>query len=143
MQLDTLLANNLIIREWLNGSTFPISLILTWLISLYLFNSYMTFGHGWTRKPGVSTGCALWWIFASETLRSVCVWIVIRINNGWIMTEHARMVLNFVFLAAGVILISALLRCTYLFTPPRWGNKIWILSFFITVLIMSTSHFIR
>lgn len=136
--LDRLLADHLIVREILNGAAFPLSVFLLAIICNYLWNMWTTYGRGWTRQPGVSTACALAWMFFAESCRAGCVWYILRTNNdGMKLNDTFQVVSNCILVVAGVILVLSLLRCTFIFTPPQFGNWTWIFSICITSLFLS------
>jgi hypothetical protein len=47
---------------------------------------------------------------------------------------------DFAFIIAGVALVPALLRCTFIFTPPKWGHWIWVVSATSTIAFLLLSH---
>lgn len=139
-----LLLDNLIIREFLNGSLTPLSFNLTIVLTIFLFESYkegQERGVKWNRIPGVATGCALWWIFGAETIRAGIVWYILREHNdGLPLPVWFEYFSNFAFMVAAFSLIVTMLRCTYIFTPPIWGNRFWIYSAISTAIFLTISH---
>ena len=136
--------SNLIIREWLNGSLFPLSLNLSIIIAVFMWDSYiecLAQGKRWFRMSGVPTACALFWIFSLDGMRAVSVWIILRItNNGDEVPEWVREWTSAALVIAALGLVITMLRCTYLFTPPKWGNRYWIYSLCSTLLFLFISH---
>jgi hypothetical protein len=135
--IDELLRNNLIIREWLNGGLLPLNLSLVLVIGLFLFDSWRTPDvRTWldmNRVPGVSTGCALLWIFIADALRAGTAWVVLReLNDGGPrvlaqgVVPETMVAINVAFILAGVIGLLASVRCIYLFTPQWLGHWYWI-----------------
>jgi hypothetical protein len=47
------------------------------------------------------------------------------------------------YIIAGSVLLASMLRCTFFFTPPRWGNRVWILSASITAAFLLGSYFLK
>jgi len=137
------LTSNLIIREWLNGSLFPLSGNLAFIIMVFLIDSFRQRGNdSWWTMPGVPTGCALFWVFSLDMVRAVCVWYVLRANNdGKQVSEWVRDLSNWFLIFASLGLVITMLRCTYLFTPPRWGNSYWVYSALSTIAFLLLSHF--
>jgi hypothetical protein len=137
-------SSNLLIREWLNGSLFPLSLNLSVVIAIFMWDSYVyavTHKERWFTLEGIPTACALFWIFSLDGVRAVSVWIILRLtNNGHPVPEWLREVTNYALLAAAFGLALTILRCTYLFTPPRWGNRYWIYSLLSTLGFLILSH---
>lgn len=134
---------NLFIREFLNGGTFPLSLFLAIVIGIHLWNTYREFGSGWSKQEGTQTACALFWVFFAESLRAGLVWWTLRsVNDGQRLPPDIELVFNIGLTFAGLALVIMLLRCSYLFTPPKWGNKVWIASVSITTLFLILSHLI-
>lgn len=141
--LDRFLADHLLVREILNGATFPLSVVLLVIIGQYLLTTYVSYGKGWTREPGVSTACALAWVFFAESCRAGCVWYILRETNaGRKIPEYAQVTTNIILMVAGVVLVMSLLRCTFTFTPPRLGNWTWIFSVVLTALFLSFSQIV-
>jgi hypothetical protein len=136
--------NNLIIREWLNGSLFPLSLNLSLIIAVFLWDSYFAARESrqkWFNMDGVPTACALFWIFSLDGVRAVSVWVILRINNnGMEVPMWMRQTTNVALALAAFGLMLTILRCTYLFTPPRWGNRYWIYSLVSTLIFLMISH---
>jgi hypothetical protein len=134
---------NLVIREWLNGSLFPLSINLALIIAIFIWDSYID----WLKKPttkrwwnadGVPTACALFWIFLLDGVRAISVWAVIwNANNGATIPDWIRALTNYALTIASVGLILTMLRCAYLFTPPRWGHAFWIYSAVSTLLFLA------
>lgn len=124
---------NLIIREWLNGALFPLSISLSVIISVFLFDTWRFHGKGWTTLPGIRVSCAMWWLFTAESIRAGLVWVLLRIqNDGQLVTDTLDVAVNIGFMFGATALIVAFLRCIFLFTPPRWGHVYWVLSVLIT-----------
>jgi hypothetical protein len=135
--------HNLIIREWLNGSLFPLSGNLAFILLVFLAYSFIYRDNAsWWKMPGVPTGCALFWIFTMETIRAGWIWWLLRsANRGEAVTFAVREYSNFSFIIAGAVLVAAFLRCTYLWSPPQWRHFFWIYSAISTVLFLAFSHY--
>lgn len=139
IQLNTA---NLIIREWLNGSLFPLSAFLTWVILVFINDTRKEVGSGWTSTYGIPTACSLAWIFLCETVRAGGVWIILRTqNDGHAVPLYVQWVINTAFMFSAAALVVTILRCTYLFSPPRWGHRYWIASAATTLVFLLISHF--
>ena len=136
--------SNLIIREWLNGSLFPLSLNLSIIIAVFMWDSYIyaiTHKKRWFTLEGVPTACALFWIFTLDGVRAVSVWIILRFaNDGHVVPEWVREWTNYALITAALGLVLTMLRCTYLFTPPRWGNRYWVYSLLSTLAFLVVSQ---
>lgn len=138
---------NLVLREWLNGSLFPLSANLAFIIGVFLWDSWLYSiahpdGSRWWKMDGVPTACALFWIFSLESLRAGSVWIILRItNDGHEVPHWVREFTNVLLVVGGAGLAIMILRCTYLFTPPRWGNRFWLYSLATTLAFLLLSHF--
>ena len=136
---------NLIIREWLNGSLLPLSLSLTFIIGVFLFNNWRGDGGGWTlrwtKRRGIKVSCALFWLFAAESIRAGTVWALLRIaNDNQRVTDILDFFVNVGFIAGAIALIGAFLRCNFLFTPQRWGHWYWVASLIVTILFLILSE---
>lgn len=138
----SLISSNLIIREWLNGSLFPLSFFLTFAVVTFINDTRLEIGRGWARAPGIPTACALAWVFLCETIRAGGVWFILRLqNDGHVVPIWIQKSINGLFIFAAFALILVILRCTYLFSPPRWGNRYWVLSAIVTAWFLLISHF--
>jgi hypothetical protein len=138
---QSLANSNLVIREWLNGSLFPLTINLTFIIGVFIVDSYLESVRlklRWLRMPGMATATALWAIFLFESLRAAIVWWALRTEGGiphWALGwSDAALIL------VGLGLVPALLRCTYIFTPPKWGHWFWFGSAVATMLFLFFSH---
>lgn len=137
---DKLMVDHLIVREALNGAAFPLSLFLTMSVCFYLWQTFVLYGPGWTRQPGVSTACALAWLFFAETCRAGSVWFILQANNdGRVIPQNTIFTLNCILAASTIVLVLAFLRCTFLFTPDHLGNMTWIMSFIVALLFVIIS----
>lgn len=133
---------NLIIREWLNGSLFPLSAFLTYVILTFINDTRIEVGKGWSRTEGIPTACALAWIFFCDTIRAGGVWVILRTqNDGHVLPMYMQWIINVAFTFSAAALIVTILRCTYLFSPPRWGHRYWVASAITTLLFLLISHF--
>lgn len=143
LSLDSF-ATNLIIREWLNGSLFPLSMNLTIIISIFLWAAWregIAEGVRWQSISGVPTGCFLWWTFGAESVRAGVVWVILRTaNDGHAIPKWFELFSNLAFICAAFALGLAILRGTYIFTPPKWGHKFWVYSAISTLLFLLASH---
>jgi hypothetical protein len=135
---------NLIIREWVNGSLFPLSLNFTAIVSVFLWSAWFEGrrkGIRWQYISGVRTGCFLWWAFAAESARAGIVWMILRTSNdGGALPRWFEIWANVVFVMAGLALVFAVLRGTYIFTPPKWGHRFWLYSAVSTIVFLMLSH---
>lgn len=131
----------LLIREWLNGGLFPLSFMLALILSVHMASAYQRVGAGWTKAPGVQTACVLFWIFTADAWRAGFVWFTLRIiNDGGTLPAWVETATTMGFIATAVMLIAAMVRCIYQFTPARLGHSYWILSVAITVAFLIVSH---
>lgn len=137
----SLIQSNLIIREWLNGTLFPLSSFLCYAICTFLWETRREIGTGWTREPGVATACGLAWVFLCDAIRAGGVWFILRLqNDGHHVPLWIQQVVNGLFIFAAFALVLTILRCTYLFSPPRWGHRYWIASAIATGVFLLASH---
>ena len=134
--LELLMVHNAFIREVLNGSLFPLSLILSAMIGVFLYDTFReryTF-KTWLSEGGVQTGFVLFPFFLAEGIRSGFVWLAYR--NDYIpipVINQQGVVSSIGFIVSALVIIICLLRGTYLFTPERWGSTPWIVSASFTV----------
>jgi hypothetical protein len=143
MMYNSILNHNLFIREILNGALFPLCAFLSAIISLYLWDTFRLYGRGWTRQPGVATACAMCWVFAAEAVRAGTVWYLLRQHNELaVVSKYAQNVAGVLLLLGGLVLVITMLRCTYIFTPPRWGHRVWVAALLSTIVFLTISHFL-
>lgn len=137
------LTDNLIIREWLNGSLLPLSANLAFIILVFLIDSFRyREDKSWWSIDGVPTGCALFWIFMCESMRAGCVWHILRTtNDGRVVPTWLREISNISFVIAAGILAAAILRCIYLFSPPGWQSWFWKFAAVTTIVFLLLSHY--
>jgi len=135
--------NNLLIREWLNGSLFPLCGNLAFIILVFLLHSYRYRDQlSWWKMPGVPTGCALFWVFSMETVRAGWIWWILREHNdGHPVEDWVREISNYSFIFAATMLAAMILRCTYLWSPPRWRKFFWQYSAISTLVFLLISHY--
>lgn len=136
---------NLILREWLNGSLLPLSLSLSLIIGVFLFNTWLASGGGWqwrwTEEKGIKVSCAFFWLFAYESVRAGTVWVLLRIaNDGQRVTEWLDSMVNIAFVVGAAGLAVTFLRCCYLFTPESWGHRYWIGTLIFTIVFLVLSE---
>lgn len=136
--------SNLLIREWLNGSLLPLTLNLSIVIGVYLFHSVSDARRSNTRLsdvPGVKTAHVLFWIFLAESIRAGSVWFSLRAqNSGKAVPPHVQDVLDMLLVVCVVVLMAAVLRCTYIFSPPQIRGIFWIYSLTATIMFVLLSH---
>lgn len=136
---------NLIIREWVNGSLFPLSLNMTAIVTVFLWSAWLESRknlRSWRTVPGAQTGCFLFWVFGAESARAGIVWLILRTtNDGRVVPRWFEVCANVTFILAGITLVLAVLRGTYIFTPPKWGHVFWVYSAMSTIAFLLLSHF--
>jgi hypothetical protein len=139
-----LFSQNLVIREWLNGSLLPLTANLAFIIGVYLYQAYQygkSHGFTWTRLEGVPTACALFWVFLAESIRAGFVWILLRTtNDGFKVSPDFETFSNVSLIFGAAILVASVLRCTYIFTPPYYRRVYWVFSLVTTVSFLIVSH---
>lgn len=123
---------------------FPLSAIVLMLLLIYLAKTFLAVGRGWTKEPGIAMGCALAWVFGAETVRSGCIWYILRAANaGRKLSDGMQMTFNALMMLAGIVIVCALLRCAYIFTPDRLGHRTWSFALAVTVIFVSISFLTR
>lgn len=148
------LEQNLLIREWLNGSLFPLTANLALVIGVYLYQCFYEAkrdGKSWLHVAGIQTACALFWVFGAESVRAVFVWLSLRTkNDGHQLAPFVDQFSTAMLIFAAAVLVAAVLRCTYLFTPPLvmirgrrfpFRQVFWVYSLAVTVAFVVFSHF--
>jgi len=138
------LDKNMIIREWLNGSLIPLTVNLTLIIGLYLGQCFLDARRSGLRLrdvPGVHTAAVLFWIFFAESVRAASTWVSLRAQNGGgALSDVVSGMIDMTLAFVGVILVASILRCTYLFTPPRVRHAFWVYSLAVTVGFVSITR---
>lgn len=138
------ISQNLIIREWLNGSLFPLTANLAFIIGVYIWQTRqygLARAVNWRSLPGVQTACALFWVFGAESVRAGFVWIILRTtNDGYRMNAAFEAFANFALVVGASLLVFWTLRCTYIFTPPSIRRYYWIYSLALTTAFLLLSH---
>lgn len=145
-----LLVNQALIRENINGACMVLFAVLSLMIFVFMINSWLetirkahaSFGD-WSHMPGVPMACAMLWVFMAETYRTYAIWSIYRFSPSHTTAAigtfaDVRFGPTLGYLIAGIILVSAALRCTYLFAPPlirRWvWNAAWGFAFFFLTI---------
>lgn len=141
--MTPLMTYNLAAREVLNGAVFPLSLALSLIIALYLFDTWLDHGKGWTKQPGVQTACALCWVFTAEMMRAGCAWWALRAtNDGVTISPEVDHFLTVVLIVSTFMLIATMLRCVHLFRPNSLGqlsSKLWLIVAGLTAIFLFIS----
>ena len=139
--------SHLLIREWLNGSLFPITLNLALIIGVYLCREWSGSRKNRTmffQIPGVQTAFVLFWLFSAETARAGSMWFRLRSeNNGYPIDASVSSFLDGTLIVCGTVLVITVLRCTYLFTPPRIRGFFWAYSLLLMVAFTLVSNAIK
>lgn len=140
-------SRHLLIREWLNGSLLPLTLNLTLVLFMYMLQNFYEARRdrvSFFKIPGIQTVCVLFWVFLAESIRAGSVWYYLRMqNHGFNPTMEITAILNLVLVIVGIVLISSVLRCTYIFSPPQIRGAFWVYSLSITIVFMLLSHLMR
>lgn len=144
--------NNLIIREWVNGTLLPLNISLVLATGLFLWTEFCQSIDPWIgrktwstfqARDGVATACALFWIFLADGLRAGAAWSVLNSTLPIAGLPPAAIdpmsmpfiqVVNIMFIVAGIVGVLAALRCIHLFTPPAWGHWYWLGAVALTAL---------
>jgi hypothetical protein len=124
------------IRECINGVGMVLCLTLATMISIFLWDSWVSSSDGknWIGIPGVPTACSLWWVFTAETYRTGAIWWLYNVGKhhhrdvdfGVGVFNEAGFFATFGYLIAGVMLCGGLLRAIYIFSPPTWKRRVWV-----------------
>jgi hypothetical protein len=133
---------NILIREWLNGGLIPLNICIIIIISYTLWLARKDYGPGWSKQPGVSSACALWWLFFSDLIRSVLAWQIIhaqRMGRPLDIFENERTV---IYIVIAAIATAATFRLIYTLSPDGWGHKAWIFAAVVTAGLVAIMGFI-
>lgn len=158
---DIVVEYQALIREWINGSAMILCLTLTLMIVVFMWDTAVEWyankrnrefarpRRSWTHSPGIQTACALFWVFSAETYRTGAVWALYQIGKRQrprdlsIFFDSGAYWSSYGYLFAGLALNLGLLRAIYIFTPPDWKNKVWILAAITAVLFCMTPELIE
>lgn len=148
-----------LIREYINGVGMVLCLTLSLMISIFLWDSWVSSSDGksWTSMPGVPTACALWWIFTAESYRTGAIWWLYNVGKhnhsspypvdmsgpGIGVFNEAGFFASFGYLLAGLMLCFGLLRGIYIFTPPQWKRRVWLYASVASVVFISSPAILR
>jgi hypothetical protein len=143
------------IREDINGAGMVLCASLTIMIFMFMVNGWyeatkrssFPFSN-WSHMPGVPMACALLWVFGAETYRTGAIWHIYHFSS-----DHTQSAVGSFaevtfwptlgYLVAGIILIFALIRCTFLFAPPTWRKHVWVCSLLTSLGFVLLSHLSR
>jgi hypothetical protein len=132
-------SNNMMIREWINGCLFPLASCLSALIAVFLYDAWSQ-ERDFNKIPGARTASALWWVFTSAAAWTGTVWFALRLkNHGRVAPPTLQQFFEVGWLMTGIILVFAIVYCIYLFTPPRYGHKVWIGAVLSTAAFLAAS----
>lgn len=140
-QIKSNMQTNLIIREFLNGGLFPLSVILAAIICIFLLDVRAVRGRNWRQADGVEVSCALGWLFTAEAIRAGCAWLILHTQNRGGDPAQADLLFNVLFIISGVALFAAFIRCIYLFTPTEWRRWIVYACVGYSALFLSASWY--
>lgn len=146
LNLLTLITTDMQIRELLNGALFIMCTNLAAI--LFYFMGWTWWGckgtaTSWRRVEGIQTACVLAWVFAIIGFRSGLVWLSLKLTNDGIKSNFSfEHIANWSLILSACLLILLTARGTYIWTPPRWHNKAWMVSSFVTVLFLIASEYL-
>lgn len=128
--------DNLILREWLNGALIPLNVCIIVMITYQLWIARKIHGKGWTRRKGVASACAFWWIFVAELIRSALAWHFLhRQGIGKVMPSLAVWE-SAMYAAAAGIAVAATFRLVYTLSPERAAHQTWLTAAGVTFVFL-------
>jgi hypothetical protein len=139
----TLITSSLHVREMINGALFVLCTDLAILIAFFMARAWATCGDGekWKDIPGMATACILSWVFAIIGLRCGFAWWALKLaNDGLMFSERLEMLTNSVLIVSAIVLAIVTLRATFIWTPPEWHNKAWVMSGALAIIFLSISE---
>lgn len=152
--IGILVQHQALMRELINGVAFILFLTLVLMITIFLWDTWVTKNpdtiEKWRETEGVKTACCLWWIFSAEAYRTCNVWISYNLGKvrpdgslaesivGVGIFSHSTLASTLGYLTAGVILCAGLLWAIYIWTPPEWRRKVWVYAALGAALFVST-----
>jgi hypothetical protein len=116
--------------------------MLAIILLIFIIENRWRHGEAWAEQEGVATASFLFFLFAAYASRAWLVWLGLRIvNDGGTLPPWLVTASSVGFIVTGVILIAAMIRGTYLFTPERWGHRYWIFAVAITAIFLLVSEY--
>lgn len=109
---------NTYIREYGNGISFALCLVLVYVLAGFLFRTYNSMGgfNAFRKSDGASAACVLWWLLIAEGLRAVCAYLPLdAYNAGEKLSPTVTNIVSFGFALAVVIIVAVLARAVFLF----------------------------
>lgn len=139
-----LITRSMALREVINGAIFVLCMNLAGLLVYFMIRTYREVPfHKWRHEEGMDTACVLGWVFGIIGLRSGLVWYALRLaNDGEVFSSTLELVSNWSLIVSAVILCAVTLRATYIWTPPAWHNKAWIVSGVLAILFLVISEYL-
>lgn len=133
--------SSVLLREWLNGSTFPLMACLTFVLAWTLGETWRTHGRGWSRLDGIPVLCTLFWLFLADTIRSGLVWATLWYENDGLSSAFLNPIRPIGFTLSAVFMLIGGLRLVRIITPRGWGERGWIWTVAVIVGFVVTTHF--
>lgn len=129
---------NLLYREYVNGALLILNISIIIIISHQLYVSRSLHGHGWSKKPGVASACAMWWVFVAEAIRSWLAWSALHLqssNNNYANWDqsHSR---AWLWILAGILASAGTARLIYTLSPPKYGHRAWISAISVMLIFL-------
>lgn len=124
--------DNLLVRELLNAALIPLNFFIIAMISYQLIIARKTYGKGWTKRSGVASACAFWWIFVADFIRSCLAWNFLSEQSA---TGKIPVISSFTTLGyaiAGTIAVVATFRLLYTLSPSAASHRTWISAVVLT-----------
>lgn len=129
---------HLVVREWVNGLWFAVSLCVVAIFGWRLSRIICKRESHWYTKTGNKAAIALFFYFLGETLIRGWVWLLLMFeNNGW----KVDLIQNdwYIALIAASISTWAALCCIYVFSRSHWT---WIGSLIVIIILVAIEMYL-
>lgn len=129
--------DNVAIREWINGALIPLNVCIILMITYQLYVARRTYGKKrWTRMPGISSACAIWWVFLAELIRAFLAWYILNRQSNGIIVDYTDVWITTLYAVAAVIALLATFRLVFTLAPRSVAHQTWIASCVLTAVFL-------
>jgi hypothetical protein len=138
-----LMTTNLHLRELVNGALFVLCINLALLIAFFMLNAWTKceVDEHWREIPGMPTACILSWVFTVIGVRCGIAWYALKLaNDDRAFGPWLEGFASYSLIVSAIVLVIVTLRATFVWTPPEWNNKAWMMSGVLAIIFLSISE---
>lgn len=140
--MDFIVDNQALIRACINGTTAVLCFYLSFVIAVFLIVSWLELAPprtiaAWRRVGGTPTACALFWLFLFAGYSTANVWqgyLGSVVAQPFMPAADPKQTIS--FFLSGIGFDAALLRLTFLFSPPKLQSKLWLISVAMALIVV-------